>query len=239
MKVCKHYWLICLMVILGFSGITLVGSHIYSAVTVFAENAAGPQTTIILDPGHGGEDGGAVSCTGVLESQINLEISQRLDSLLQLLGYRTQMLRREDVSLSSGDAHSYSEKKVSDLKNRVQMINSVSDAVVVSIHQNHFPESKYRGAQVFYAANPQSQAMAELAQENLRTALDQTNHRQIKPAEGIFIMEEIQCPGILVECGFLSNPAEEALLREADYQKKVAAALAATLGNILANNREV
>lgn len=239
MKVCKHYWLICLAVILAFTSISIIGSHLFTAIAVYADNLAGPTTTIIIDAGHGGEDGGAVSCTGVMESQLNLQIAQRLDGLLNLLGYRTNMLRNKDIALYSPDVSSYSEKKVSDLKNRVRMINTVSDAVLISIHQNNFTQSQYRGAQVFYATTDESQVFAEMTQNNLRQALDPVNKREIKTANGIYIMEHITCPGILVECGFLSNPDEEALLRDETYQKKIAVVLATSIGTFLSKKQEI
>lgn len=239
MKFFRKNWPIYLAVIAGFTGLSLLGSRAFGAVRVYRDALAMPQTTVVLDAGHGGSDGGAVSCTGARECEINLAITQRLDDLLHLLGCPTLQLRQGDTDLASADAASISEKKVTDLKNRVARINQQADAVLVSIHQNHFSQSQYRGAQVFYAPNTESRAFAALMQQNLRAGLDTANKRECKPGSGIFLLEKIECPGILVECGFLSNPGEEALLRSKDYQKRLAAVLAGSITAFLAGRTAV
>ena len=179
---------------------------------------------VILDAGHGGVDGGAVSCTGCPESSINLDIALRMEALFELLGYDTKMIRREDVSVhTKGDT--IAEKKISDLKERVRMVNETPGAVLISIHQNTFQDSRYSGAQVFYAGTEGSQEMASRVQEMLSYALDPANKRKCKPSDGVYLMEHIRCTGILVECGFLSNLQEEAKLRDAQYQKKLSATI--------------
>ena len=239
MKFFRKNWPIYLAVIAGFTGLSLLGSRAFGAVRVYRDALAMPQTTVVLDAGHGGSDGGAVSCTGARECEINLAITQRLDDLLHLLGCPTLQLRQGDTDLASADAASISEKKVTDLKNRVARINQQADAVLVSIHQNQFSQSQYRGAQVFYAPNTESRAFAALMQQNLRAGLDPANKRECKPGSGIFLLEKIECPGILVECGFLSNPSEEALLRSKDYQKRLAAVLAGSITAFLAGRTAV
>lgn len=239
MKFFRKNWPIYLAVIAGFTGLSLLGSRAFGAVRVYRDALAMPQTTVVLDAGHGGSDGGAVSCTGARECEINLAITQRLDDLLHLLGCPTLQLRQGDTDLASADAASISEKKVTDLKNRVARINQQADAVLVSIHQNHFSQSQYLGAQVFYAPNAESRAFAALMQQNLRAGLDPANKRECKPGSGIFLLEKIECPGILVECGFLSNPGEEALLRSKDYQKRLAAVLAGSITAFLAGRTAV
>ena len=239
MKFFRKNWPIYLAVIAGFTGLSLLGSRAFGAVRVYRDALAMPQTTVVLDAGHGGADGGAVSCTGARECEINLAITQRLDDLLHLLGCPTLQLRQGDTDLASADAASISEKKVTDLKNRVARINQQADGVLVSIHQNQFSQSQYRGAQVFYAPNTESRAFAALMQQNLRAGLDPANKRECKPGSGIFLLEKIECPGILVECGFLSNPGEEALLRSKDYQKRLAAVLAGSITAFLAGRTAV
>lgn len=239
MKFFRKNWPIYLAVIAGFTGLSLLGSRAFGAVRVYRDALAMPQTTVVLDAGHGGADGGAVSCTGARECEINLAITQRLDDLLHLLGCPTLQLRQGDTDLASADAASISEKKVTDLKNRVARINQQADGVLVSIHQNQFSQSQYRGAQVFYAPNVESRAFAALMQQNLRAGLDPANKRECKPGSGIFLLEKIECPGILVECGFLSNPDEEALLRSKDYQKRLAAVLAGSITAFLAGRTAV
>ncbi|MBQ1411003.1 MAG: N-acetylmuramoyl-L-alanine amidase [Oscillospiraceae bacterium] len=195
----------------------------------FADQTPRRLPTLVLDPGHGGEDGGAVSPNGVRESTLNLEISLRTRDLLRFLGLPVVMTREMDVSIHSPEAGTISEKKVSDLKNRVQFVSEQADPILVSIHQNMFAEAKYYGAQVFYAGTEGSQAMAEGMQALFSSKLDPTNHRQAKPCENVYLLSKINCPGVLVECGFLSNPREEGLLQTEEYQKKLAAVLAAGL----------
>ena len=178
-----------------------------------------------LQSAHGGEDGGTLSCTGVRESGLNLEIALRANDLFALLGQRTRMLRTQDVSLHDTEAATIAARKASDIRARVRLTEETPKAVLLSIHQNHFPESKYRGAQVFYAAADGSRALAERLQAALGTQLDPDNHRSCKKAGEIYLLKHVSCPAVLVECGFLSNPAEEALLRTPEYQKKLAAVL--------------
>ena len=198
-------------------------------LAVSAETELQKPITIIIDAGHGGEDGGAVSASGLKESVINLEISRRLEDFLALCGIRPMMMRKDDVSLHTDDATSISEKKVSDLKNRVAMVNSEQNAILLSIHQNHFSQEKYSGAQVFYADTPGSKQLAQKLQDNLRSGLDPRNERQIKPADSVYLMREAACTSVLIECGFLSNASEAYLLKQDSYQKKLACAIAAGL----------
>ncbi len=193
--------------------------------------------TVVLDPGHGGEDGGALSPNGVRESDLNLAISLRTRDLLRFLGIEVVMTRESDVSIHSPEAGTVSEKKLSDLKNRVRIVSEIPDAVLVSVHQNMFAQSKYYGTQVFYAQTPGSQALAEALQARFAAELDPTNHRQAKPSENVYLLSKIRCPGVLVECGFLSNPREEALLQTEAYQKKLAAVLSAALAEQLTIDR--
>lgn len=191
---------------------------------------------IILDAGHGGEDGGAISCTGINESELNLQIARRLNDFLLAIGRPTKMLRTQDVSLHTGTCSTIAEKKRSDLKHRVQMVQETENALLVSIHQNQFPESKYHGAQVFYAASDGSEALAECLQSALCTGLDPSNRRQIKPADKVYLLSKVTCPAVLVECGFLSNPDEEARLRSDDYQKRLAAVIGCAIEEYLRGN---
>lgn len=206
------------------------------AVTVISENV--PVTNrkcIVIDAGHGGEDGGAVSCTGVLESQINLEIALRLEDLMHLLGIDTVMIRTTDCSIyTQGDT--IASKKVSDLKERVRITNATENAILISIHQNQFAESRYSGAQVFYAPTNDSDALAKTLQSAFIQTLNPGSRRQSKKADGIYLMQHIECTGILVECGFLSNPAEEAKLRDAQYQQKICSVISSVCSQYLHRN---
>lgn len=202
----------------------LFAAHFGSrAATVIAESTpVEREHCVILDPGHGGEDGGATSCTGKLESTYNLEIALRMNDLLHLLGYDTRMIRTTDTSIYV-QGSTIAQKKLSDLKERVRIINETENALLVSIHQNQFSDARYSGAQVFYAGTPGSEVLARQMQTALVAALNPGSRRKSKECRGVYIMDRITCPGVLVECGFLSNPAEEAKLRDESYQKSSAA----------------
>lgn len=187
----------------------------------------GSRWTLILDAGHGGEDGGASAASGDKESDINLAIVKKSEALLAFLGVETKLTRDGDVSIHDSSAQSIREKKVSDLKNRVAFINSVDDALLISVHQNHFTDSRYSGAQVFYTAGDIGRQWGEYAQELLRQTLEPGNDRSAKlMPDNIYLFSHINCPALLVECGFLSNGAEASLLMTDGYQRKIAMVLA-------------
>ena len=214
-----------LLVVILFIGVAAGGSK---AVTSIAENRPVPrQYTFVIDAGHGGMDGGATSCTGVLESTLNLEIALRLNDLMQLLGHSTVMIRTTDTSIHTTEG-SIAHIKMSDLKERVRIVNEIENSVLVSIHQNTFSDSRYAGAQVFYGG-AESRGLAERLQTAFVQNLDPTSRRLSKSANGVYLMEHIERPGVLVECGFLSNHQEEARLRDPGYQKKLCCVIAASL----------
>lgn len=198
------------------------------AVTVISQNLPPERDhCFIIDAGHGGVDGGATSCTGKLESSFNLEISLRLRDLLHFLGYQTKMIRTADISVYT-EGETIAAKKMSDLKERVRICNQTDGAILLSIHQNTFPDARYSGAQIFYAATDGSEELAKRLQRNFAATLNPGSKRDAKQAEGIYLMEHISCPGALIECGFLSNPEEEAKLRSTEYQKALCCVIAAT-----------
>ena len=182
---------------------------------------------LILDAGHGGEDGGASSAGGSRESDINLNIVLKTEALMAFLGVRTELTRDQDRSMHSEGASTIHEKKVSDLKNRVEFVNSLPDAMLISVHQNYFTDSRYSGAQVFYTGGDVSRQWGEGTQEVLRQLLDPDNSRSAKVVpDNIYLFSHIGCPAILVECGFLSNGEEASLLLTDNYQRKISLALA-------------
>lgn len=189
---------------------------------------------IVIDPGHGGEDGGAVSCTGKNESTFNLQIALRLDDLLHLMGYDTVMIRTTDVSVYTA-GQTIAQKKVSDLKQRVRIVERTYNPILVSIHQNTFPEGKYSGAQVFYASSEGSGELARQLQASLVSCLNPGSSRKAKQGSGIYLLDKINAPGVLVECGFLSNQQEEAMLATPVYQKKLCCVIATGLSQFLAS----
>lgn len=187
---------------------------------------------IVIDAGHGGMDGGTTSCTGVQESRLNLEIALKMEELFHLLGYETVMTRQEDISLNT-QGSTVREQKRSDLQNRADIVNAQGNCILLSVHQNHFTQSQYAGPQVFFAAGEASKAIALRLQQSMNEALAPNSNRECKSADGVYLMEHIRCPGVLIECGFLSNPQEEALLRDAQYQKKLCAVVCAAMADYI------
>jgi len=219
-----------------FLSITLWGNY---AVAALAESA--PVTNrkcIIIDAGHGGEDGGAISCTGLSESQYNLQIALRLNDMMHLLGIDTLMIRETDRSVYTS-GNTIAQKKVSDLKERLRIINNAENALLVSIHQNYFPASKYCGSQVFYSDAAGSRELAHLLQAGLVQHLDPGNRRECKRANGIYLMDRAAIPAVLIECGFLSNAEDEAKLRDPEYQKELSGVIAVICSRYLQGKNSI
>ena len=196
--------------------------------------------TIILDAGHGGPDGGASGTDGTKESTLNLTITLKIDGILGLLGEKTILIRDTDRDISDPECQSISQKKVSDIRNRVSIINSCTDGILVSVHCNFYPESKYKGAQIFYNSEDGAKSLAQAVQSGIAEHTDPENQRQVKQVSGeIYLFRHAQVPGILVECGFLSNPQELSLLKTEEYQKKLALSIAIPLSRELLNLSQV
>lgn len=228
-------WNYCVFCVAAMALVLLCAYWGSRMVTVISEGLPFEREhTIVIDPGHGGEDGGAMSCTGRLESEYNLAICRRLNDLLHLLGYQTRMTRTSDVSIyTTGDT--IARKKVSDLKERVRIVNETNNAVLISIHQNQFSDPRYSGAQVFYAKTEGSKELGLALQKMMVSVLNPGSNRNSKPISGVYLMENIHCTGVLIECGFLSNLREEALLRDSQYQKKLCCVIASSLSQYLSN----
>ncbi len=211
--------------------VVIVGNRV---ITVMNQSfPLADRRTIIIDAGHGGEDGGATSCTGYLESGINLEIALRMDDMMHFLGYNTIMVRTTDTAVHvKGDT--IAARKASDLKERVRLVNETESGVLISIHQNYFSDDRYSGAQVFYPMTCESERLGTMLQKNIVNILNPDSKRQAKKASGVYLLEHIDCTGVLIECGFLSNPQEEQKLRSDSYQKQLCAVIAATVGSFLA-----
>ena len=184
--------------------------------------------TVVIDPGHGGRDGGAVGGDGTLEKDLNLAVALKLKAILESAGVRVVMTRETDIELAAPDSP---HKKADDLKARAQLARNEKNAVFVSIHMNNFPIEKYRGLQVYYSENnPESLRLAQTVQNTAESAMQNTEDRKVKPAgDSIYLMSHLDIPAVLVECGFLSNPEERDLLKNEKYQKKLALTIAAAL----------
>ncbi len=180
--------------------------------------------TVIIDPGHGGPDGGAVGVDGIVEKDINLAVSLRLADFFKIMGYEVIMTRDSDISIHDHGVSGVGSQKISDLNNRLDIMEQYPDGVVLSVHQNQFSQSKYSGAQVFYGAqHEQSEQLAALLQTNFISLLQPDNNRQIKQTPSdIYLMQNAPSTAVLIECGFLSNPTEARLLTQPGYQNRLA-----------------
>lgn len=173
------------------------------------------EKVIVLDAGHGATDGGAVGISGALEKDINLKIATRLKKLLEKTGAKVILTREDDSPIA--------ETKREDMKKRKSIKENSSADIFVSIHMNKFPQAKYSGAQVFYAKDDKSRILGEDIQSEMKAILNPENNRVAKATDGsIYILKESTVPSVIVECGFLSNPQEEKLLKQSEYQDKVA-----------------
>lgn len=182
---------------------------------------------IIIDAGHGGVDGGAVADDGTVEKELNLDIALKLNELLISKGYKTILTRDGDYSIHDESADTVRKKKVSDLHNRLEIVNSNKNAILVSVHQNYFTESKYSGTQVFYSPNAlESSVLADCIQKKVVSQLQPDNTRQIKQSDSsIFLLFNSQIPSVMVECGFLSNQNETNKLKDEKYRQQMAEAV--------------
>ena len=181
---------------------------------------------LIIDAGHGGEDGGAVSSDGVLEKGINLAISNNTADTLKLFGFDVEMTRTDDDALSN-EGDTVKVRKYNDMKMRLDMFNSSEDNVIISIHQNKFTNSSSRGTQVFYSPNnEESLRLADAIKFSVKSQLQPDNERLSKPADsGIYLLKNTTQPAVIVECGFLSNSEECSLLVTDEYQKQMSFAV--------------
>ena len=182
----------------------------------------------MLDAGHGGEDGGAVGVNGVEEKALNLAIALHVQEELQHAGYPVVMVRDTDTAVGDTTLATIAERKRSDIQYRAQLVNETENCILVSIHQNFFEQSQYSGAQMFYSPNnTRSAALAEAIRQSVVEQLQPENTRENKQAEsGIYLLNHVDVPAVIVECGFISNPEEAALLCDSAYQQKLAAAIA-------------
>lgn len=180
---------------------------------------------IVIDAGHGGEDGGAVA-NNVVEKNINLSISNKLRDIFISSGFNVKMTRSSDIMINdSGDT--LRERKVSDMKNRLKLFNESENNIVISIHQNKFTQEEYKGSQVFYSTNnKESEKLALSIKTSIKTLIQPDNEREIKPADrNIYLLYNSKTPSVIVECGFISNIEEAQLLKDSAYQNKIAFAI--------------
>ena len=216
--------LVCFIFSIGFINFNSRFNDISSENNLNAKNP-----TIIIDAGHGGFDGGTSTDDGISEKGINLNISLYLKEYLNFLGFNVVMTRETDTSTESEGLTTIRSRKSSDLHNRMSLMEKTDNSIFVSIHQNHFSASKYKGAQVFYSPelSEQSSLLAENIQESIIYYLQKDNTRQIKPCgTSVYLIYNAVKPAVLVECGFLSNPEDAENLQDEIYQRKMALCIA-------------
>ena len=196
-----------------------------AGVTERRQTAATSAPYILIDAGHGGEDGGAVAADGTVEKEINLAVALPLRDLLSVMGFSVVMTRETDTMLHGGEA-TLRERKVADMKRRLDMVQTAR--LTVSLHQNKFEQTKYSGTQVFYSPNaPESREIAQAIQETVVSLLQPHNTRPLKAGDStVYLLHRATAPIVLVECGFLSNKAECEKLKTRAYQRQMAFAVA-------------
>lgn len=184
---------------------------------------------IVLDAGHGGDDGGATGINGRLEKELNLELCEKLEAYLKLFDFDVVMTRREDIS--HGESASRGKRKMADLARRLELAHELPDALFLSIHMNKFPQEVCRGLQVWYSPNDEkSMRLAQIISSTVKSELQRENTREIKRADSsIYLLDRMKNTSVLVECGFISNREECEKLCDAEYQKMLAASIAHAL----------
>lgn len=217
--------------IISFSIVAFQQIRLASADNYSVENVP----VIIIDAGHGGEDGGAVGIDGTAEKDLNLSISLKLNEILSAMGYQTRMVRTTDTSIHNADADTVRERKVSDIHNRSAIMNEYENCIYVSIHQNKYSGSSIWGAQTFYSPNnEESKELAQLIQASIANNVQPDNKRVIKQSgTNIYVLYNATKPAVMVECGFVSNANELEQLKDDEYQNKMAFAISNGIINYL------
>lgn len=190
---------------------------------------------VILDPGHGDFDGGAVGKGNILEKDINLQISKKIYEILMVFGLKVELTREDDTSTCDENLKTIRKKKISDLKNRLKLANKYENSIFVSIHQNNFSDTQYYGSQIFYSPNhPNSEILANHIKEAIKKLIQPNNEREIKCAgNNIFILKNAKKPAIIIECGFMSNQNELNRLCSDYYQNQIAFCISSGIMNYL------
>lgn len=214
------------LVMLWIGAVVLLGFMFHNALKqeTVSVNLPIKGRTVVIDPGHGGLDGGAVSKSGIVEKEINLKIAIYLKKLFESDGAKVIMTRVDDISLHTDEKATVKNKKRQDLLKRREIANNSGADMMISLHLNKFEQSKYKGAQVFYESNfPDSKKLAVSIQKSLKQNLDKNNTRMEMPIDSSKLQfKELSVPSVIVECGFLSNPDEALLLSTEEYQRKIA-----------------
>lgn len=195
-------------------------------------------TTVIIDAGHGGEDGGTSSKSGLVEKDVNLSLAFILKEKLEAQGINVILTRDTDRLLYDRNVNYQGRKKKLDMAARLEIINNTESCIFISLHMNAFSDARYSGLQVWYSDNnPESQILADMIQKNIRENLQPENNRKIKSAgTSIYLLEQSACPAVLVECGFLSNVAEARLFESDEYKDTLCSHLCNSVIEFLKNS---
>lgn len=196
------------------------------------------QKMVIVDAGHGGDDGGAIGIDGTVEKDINLDIALKLEKILKFYGFNVIMTRTQDVMTCDDGLDSLRKRKISDIHNRFELMRKNPDAIFISVHQNKFEDSSQHGTQVFYSGNDErSKELAEAIQTSVTLTLQRKNDRVVKKSgSGIYLLYHAKIPAVLVECGFISNSDEVKKLKDESYRMKLAILIADGLLKFLSNH---
>lgn len=216
-----------------FAGICLLFTVILcGCASAVSTDPVAKEPYLLIDPGHGGADGGAQAQDGTLEKNINLAVGADLRDMLVVCGFSVVMTRDADISIHDPQDTTIRSKKVSDMRNRLALYEQAS--AVISLHQNHFSVPKYSGAQVFYSPNHTDSARLATCIRQALVQVQPQNTREIKAAtDGIYLLYHTTRPAVLLECGFLSNPAERELLKSPAYRRQLAFAVMGGYWNYL------
>lgn len=233
-----NFLLLSILIIIG--GLLVSGYSYFIGKSALEAGSFNNDAVIIIDAGHGGIDGGTHSADGTLEKDINLSIALKLKDILQSFGLKVMTTRETDKSIHSDGVQGIRNQKISDIKNRLNIIETTENAVFISIHQNYYTQSQYNGAQIFYSKNnPLSETLAQSIRCSIIDNLQKDNTREIKKSgKEIYLLNSATAPAVMVECGFLSNKAEADLLKTEEYQQKMAFFIAMGIVDYLKNTEE-
>ena len=208
----------CCVVVMAISGAVKSAEQSKSAMAETSD-----KQVILLDAGHGGIDSGGVGINGVYEKDINLSIAKYLGSMLTLSGYEVVYTRTEDISIYDDGVEGIRNQKVSDMENRLEIIEQYPDSIFLSIHQNQYTDKAYFGGQMFYTTNNSGNFRLATIMQKKFAELQMGNDREVKLIDNnLYLFKDTKQPALLIECGFLSNENDAANLSSSEYQKKVA-----------------
>lgn len=215
-----------IFVILGVIFIIISNSLNEKEITTAAKNDS--PIVVVIDAGHGGEDGGTVGVNQCYEKDINLKMAKKLQVFLSSMGIKSVLTRDTDILLYDRNQDFEGRKKHLDMLARLKIANSFENVIFISIHQNAFPQEKYSGFQTYYSQNNESSlTLAKIIEEGIKKHIQPDNKRKAKMSAGkIYLLDKLNCPAVLLECGFLSNPTECELLCSEEYQNKLCAVIA-------------